>query len=130
MIPEAQPPFSCLTGILQHPADCLRASASHSTPPSKTVLCAVSDPLYNGSNGEQAASIFEKSARVPLVVSQKVYWVGMIEGELPTAPGVFCLAPPNKATHIQSLQAEQSSTRDPWADLWLSRILLSLLRKF
>lgn len=54
----------------------------------------------------------------------------MLEEEFLSVPGGFCSAPLSKATGIQSLQGEHGSTLDPWTDLWLSRILLSLSRKF
>ena len=110
--------------------DCSRASASHSTPPSKTVLCAVSNASCNGSKGEQVTGTSEKLALVPLVVSQMVYQVRVLEGDFLSVPGVFCSAPLSKATDTRSLQGEHGSTLAPWTNLWLSRILLSLSRKF
>lgn len=83
-----------------------------------------------GARGEQAAGTFEKLALVPLVVSQMVCWLWVLEEEFPSVLGVFCLAPLTKATDTQSLQGEHTSILDPWTHLWLSRILLWLSRKF
>jgi len=94
------------------------------------MLCGVSDPPYSESKEEQVTGTSEKFTLVPLVVSQMVYPARVPEREFPSVPGVFCSPTLSKAMDTQSLQGEHGSTLDRWTDSWLSRILLSLSRKF